>query len=309
MYRWDTGLAGRPQGMHTRLLQAVSPGFVSWPSDKVSPHCFTGKVIHQGVCQTSDRLWTVCHICRHWLVDDKDPTVSFVKSRWATTGTLNKFQIPSQTAAGKAMANHSGYHSCSGSWFGSTDAPWRVWNNRDRDTGRGSASPSATTSPGLIRYQILSPNPATDEISSISLETELITVNKTFVCQSFKSCSTLCADDPQITCLLFWILWNLKFPTLLMNHVMSQKQEGLLLSRRRQDCDLCFYPLSLGLLPLLSRLSDSYQLYLGPAHDKTSVLVYNHHNWTLITISFTLCTLIGVICSLHCYIRDILSIP
>ena len=51
--RDDLGWQGWPWGMHTRL-EAVLPGFESWPSYKLSSQCFTGRVIHQCVCCPSD---------------------------------------------------------------------------------------------------------------------------------------------------------------------------------------------------------------------------------------------------------------
>ena len=82
-------LAGWPRTKHT-LLQAVT-AFKSRHSYKLSSPHFIGRAIHQCACRSSDGHWTRHHICWHSLVDVKDPTVSFVKSRWTIAGVMNKF--------------------------------------------------------------------------------------------------------------------------------------------------------------------------------------------------------------------------
>ena len=91
------GPAGWSRGSHTRL-EAVSPGFESRPTYKLSSQCLTGRVIHQRCVPSLGWTLNGNPVCQHLLVDIKDPMVSFMKSRPAIAGTMNEIQIPALTA-------------------------------------------------------------------------------------------------------------------------------------------------------------------------------------------------------------------
>ena len=114
--------AGREASRYTHSLEAVLPGFDSPPSYKLSSRCFTGRVIHQCVCCPSDKCETANPVCRRYLVDVKDPMVSFTKSWQAcqqpsqltnscphlgqTSGLANQFMKDlNQTSPGQPREN------------------------------------------------------------------------------------------------------------------------------------------------------------------------------------------------------------
>ena len=96
------------------ILSSKLSSLGSNPDSGPAMNCYSGfSIFHRlgdsSMC-VSSLGWTLSW-ASHLLVlfvDVKDPVVSFIKSRRAITGIMNKLQIPALITAWKAMANHLG---------------------------------------------------------------------------------------------------------------------------------------------------------------------------------------------------------
>jgi len=81
----------------TTLIWTVWFGFDPWHDNRLLDWCFASRVLLHKVPCSSDGHYAGCPVYQHWLVDVDDPTVPFVKNRWAIDQIPNystfQFQI------------------------------------------------------------------------------------------------------------------------------------------------------------------------------------------------------------------------